>query len=580
MAVSFSAAAAAAAGRPLSRRPSAVTGATAPFVPPGPRRRMSIVSTVEAGDYLFSLPRERRKSEGSVSVATAAGAGADVAPDEYSDSDSDDDDLDLEMGPPAALKIDTGAVPATGGPTTPAGSALSPGDRPPISSAKGSSASLAAQRFTPGRRRFILLVVSSAGLVAPLCTTIYLPALKTIQNDLGTTEVLINLTVTLFVVVLGIAPLIWAPLSDTLGRRPVYLLTLSLLVVSSAACAGSVNVWMLLAFRMLQAAGSSSVLSIGAGSISDIYPAAERGKALGTFYLGPLVGPVIGPVIGGTLAQYAGWRWIFGFVAIVSAILLVLIYFVLPETLRRPKGARPRPSFASNLLELRHANVSLVVLDVCIIFLALYGVTTLFGRSMSNAYGFTESQVGLLYVAQGVGNVIGSLFGGWYSDRTMNRATPPGGSPPPEARLGTTWLGAVLLPAGLLLYGWGLQALAHPAVPVSGTVLLGAGLMVSSTSVNTYLVDCYPKASASIISTNNLFRYLVSASAPIFVPYMIAAMGNGWTQTFFAVLNLLGWLGVLAVWKFGGKWRANAAAKAEEKAAAKAAAKEAAAGGG
>ncbi|KAI9005090.1 hypothetical protein DFJ74DRAFT_742633 [Hyaloraphidium curvatum] len=88
--------------------------------------------------------------------------------------------------------------------------------------------------------------------------------------------------------------------------------------------------------------------------------------------------------------------------------------------------------------------------------------------------------------------------------------------------------------------------LAVRAALVGRSVLLGAGLMVSSTSVNTYLVDCYPKASASIISTNNLFRYLVSASAPIFVPYMIAAMGNGWTQTFFAALNLLGWLGVLA----------------------------------
>ncbi|CAG8717896.1 29097_t:CDS:2, partial [Racocetra persica] len=68
--------------------------------------------------------------------------------------------------------------------------------------------------------------------------------------------------------------------------------------------------------RSFQACGGSSVISIGAGTLSDIFITTERGRAFGWFYLGPLLGPVIGPTIGGYLTQYLGWRFIFGFLSL------------------------------------------------------------------------------------------------------------------------------------------------------------------------------------------------------------------------------------------------------------------------
>lgn len=574
---------------PVVSRMASVNAASAPFVAPSSRRRMSIITTAESGDVLFGLPSERHQRRGSVvsvrsaisatGSAGAAGVGPSsastlpaAADDIDSEDDSDDEDdavLDVFLEPqPLRIDPNGGATILDGAPLSPA---LSANSRNAISNAKLSSASLGAgqpgdmptaPRFSQGRKRFILATVAAAGMVAPLCTTVYLPAIHTIQQDLQTTELLINLTVTLFVIVLAIAPLVWAPISDSLGRRPVYLISLSLLVVASAACAGSVNVGMLMAFRMLQATGSSSVLSIGAGTLSDIFEPEERGQAMGLFFLGPLVGPVIGPMIGGVLSQYAGWRWIFGFVSIVSFIILVLIYFVLPETLKKTAGGpKKRPNLFATMLELRHPFVSLVIVDVCVVFMSLYGVSTLFGRQMADTYGFSDSVVGFLFVGQGIGNIAGSVFGGWYADRTMAAGRRPdertGILPPPvpEHRLITTWVGAVLLPGGLLIYGWGLQNALPFAVPLVGTVLLGAGLMSFSTSTNTYLVDCYPRTSASIISLNNCFRYLVSACAPLFVPSIIKAIGVGWTQTMFACMNWVAWLGVLSVWWFGTGWR-------------------------
>ena len=498
-------------------RMASINAVSAPYVAQSRTRRLSLVTSAESGDFVFSIPRERRGSAVSNLSARSGvgsfGAGPVQREDVYDDEDDEDEDDEGSMAEDYVapgrepLRVDTSNILAASGdahelaisPRSTPTSAGPPqsGNGIAITVNKASSASLGTfgdqappPRFSKARKNFILATVALAGLVAPLCTTVYLPAIATIQEDLQTTEVLINLTVSLFVVVLAIAPLVWAPVSDTLGRRPVYLISLSLLVVASAACAGSVNVEMLIVFRMLQATGSSSVLSIGAGTISDIFEPKERGRALGLFFLGPLIGPVIGPVIGGTLSQYVGWRWIFGFVSAVSFVILLMVYFLLPETLLKTKsyGSKKRPSFFAMALELRHPFVTLVILNICLIFVSLYGVTTLFSRQMSTTYGFSDSVIGLLFLGQGFGNIAGSLFGGWYSDWTMSARRVPdemtGLIPPlvPEHRLITSWVGAVLLPGGLLMYGWGLQKVTSWLVPFFGTVLLGAGLMMYSTS--------------------------------------------------------------------------------------------------
>lgn len=73
---------------------------------------------------------------------------------------------------------------------------------------------------------------------------------------------------------------------------------------------------MLTVMRILCGAAASSVQSVGAGTISDIWKPEERGKAVGLFYLGPLCGPLFAPVIGGVLAQRWNWRATMWFIAI------------------------------------------------------------------------------------------------------------------------------------------------------------------------------------------------------------------------------------------------------------------------
>ena len=90
-------------------------------------------------------------------------------------------------------------------------------------------------------------------------------------GELHTTDSVIADTVAIFIVTMGLAPLIWSPLSGFYGRRPIYMASMPILMVASIGVALSPNVGALIGTRILQAIGGSSVLAVGAGSIGDIY---------------------------------------------------------------------------------------------------------------------------------------------------------------------------------------------------------------------------------------------------------------------------------------------------------------------
>ena len=130
---------------------------------------------------------------------------------------------------------------------------------------------------------------------------------------------------------MAIFPLWWSSFSETLGRRTIYLTSFTLFLVWNVLAAVSVNISMLVVMRILGGGAAASVQAVGAGTIADIWEVKERGRAMGIFYLGPLMGPLLGPIIGGALAERLGWRSTLWFLAIYGAILLIFLFFALPE---------------------------------------------------------------------------------------------------------------------------------------------------------------------------------------------------------------------------------------------------------
>ncbi|KAI8939501.1 hypothetical protein NX059_003272 [Plenodomus lindquistii] len=135
-------------------------------------------------------------------------------------------------------------------------------------------------------------------------------------------------------IVAGIAPALIGDMADVTGRRVVYLLTMGIYCVANVGIAVQSSWAALFVLRMVQSAGSAATIAIGYGVVADIAGPAERGGFVGTLLLGPNVATAIGPVLGGVLVQQPGWRWIFWFLAIASAVCFFSMMIYLPETCR------------------------------------------------------------------------------------------------------------------------------------------------------------------------------------------------------------------------------------------------------
>jgi multidrug resistance protein len=146
----------------------------------------------------------------------------------------------------------------------------------------------------------------------------FAPGVSQVATEFGTTnEMLQSLVVSIYVLGLALGPLVLAPLSEVYGRWICYAICNVLYTVFTVACAVSTNMPMLIVFRFLAGCMGSAPLAVGGGSIADMFPVSQRGKALSMYTLGPVSGAAIWPFAGGFLSEAKGWRWIFWVLAIV-----------------------------------------------------------------------------------------------------------------------------------------------------------------------------------------------------------------------------------------------------------------------
>ncbi|KAG0052199.1 hypothetical protein BGZ83_002886 [Gryganskiella cystojenkinii] len=191
------------------------------------------------------------------------------------------------------------------------------------------------------KKNIVVFTIAYCAFIAPLASSIYMPAVLQVKEDLHTTESLVSASLSVYVLFMGIMPVFWASLCDYYGRRPIYLASMFIFILGSLLAALSKNFWVFFVMRAIQAWGSSSVMSVGGGSLSDIFHSGERGTAFGLFYVGPLIAPMIGPIIGGVMSDRIGWRSTMWLLLGTAVVAFLLVLFILPETYR--KNIDPAP---------------------------------------------------------------------------------------------------------------------------------------------------------------------------------------------------------------------------------------------
>ncbi|CCG81587.1 putative MFS multidrug resistance transporter [Taphrina deformans PYCC 5710] len=440
-------------------------------------------------------------------------------------------------------------------------------------------------RAYSGRTKsFLVFVVACAATSGPMSCGIMFPALAGIEADLGCSATVANLSVSVFLLGMGVSPLWLAYVSEHFGRRPVYLVTFALYVLFTVLTGFSGSVAGLLCFRALAALSAGSAQALGAGTIADIYVVRERGHAIGWFYLGPLVAPLVAPVLGGLLTAAGSWRNTQWFLAALGALVLVLLVFCLPETLHDLKrleilddgarGGRREPTGGEVLLHtladplrtflfLRHPAVTCSVVFASLNFGGLYVMNISVEYAFSRApYRFSTVVIGCLYLGNSTGYILGSIVGGRWCDAVLRRAQVESGkaeSVPPERRIGVNaWTGAALAPLGIILYGWTIDGGLFWFAPLVGTFLFGLGTMFIYSAVTTYLIDVLPGRSSSAMALNNFVRNVLACAGSVLAVPAIDALGEGVLFSIIGGLFILSTLLVLAIVLKGDEWREKA----------------------
>ncbi|KAG1869008.1 MFS general substrate transporter [Suillus subalutaceus] len=184
----------------------------------------------------------------------------------------------------------------------------------------------------------VLVIISGASMIAGLCANIQNPANAQIEQQLHASSGDISLSLSLFILMQGNCPIIWSAISEIKGRKMVYLCSVALFTLGSAIVAVSNTIGLMIGMRILQGAGSSAVIAIGAATLADIYEPHQRGTMMGVYYSAPLLGPSLGPIIGGALTQGLGWRAIFWFLVIWGGMIFSAFLFLFKDTFRKERS--------------------------------------------------------------------------------------------------------------------------------------------------------------------------------------------------------------------------------------------------
>jgi len=156
--------------------------------------------------------------------------------------------------------------------------------------------------------------------------------LEGVSAEFHVSEEVSLLTITVFVVGFGVGPMAFAPLSEIVGRRPIYASTLLLAVIFTIPGAVAKNIATLIVTRAIAGICFSAPMTLVGGTLADLWRNEERGVPMAAFSAAPFIGPAIGPLVGGFLSDAAGWRWLYWIQLILSAIVWVAISFTVPET--------------------------------------------------------------------------------------------------------------------------------------------------------------------------------------------------------------------------------------------------------
>lgn len=390
-----------------------------------------------------------------------------------------------------------------------------------------------------------------------------------------------TLTVSLMVVGFLVGPLLWAPLSEQIGRRPVYFISYFLYTIFNIPVALSPNIGGVLVCRFLLGVFASSVLTNVGASLVDMHNE-TRGLAIAFFSFCPYTGPVLGGIVNGFISVDSGRYDLMVWMNMAFGGVMWILMATIPETyapvILKKRAKRLRAETGNDkimteqeatplsFMELVNNNlvrplkfiVSEPVLDlicgfVALIYALLYAFFFAYPYIFLELYGFRDDKIGLMYVPILIGAFFAVLttpiLEKRYQRMTKRR------EPTPEDRLVGALIGSPFPCIALFILG----ATSYKHIiwvgPALSGIAFGYGMVLIYYSLNNYIIDTYAKYAASALATKVFLRSAGGAAFPLFVTQMYEGLGLQWASWLLAFVSLAMILVPFSFYKYGSALR-------------------------
>lgn len=255
-------------------------------------------------------------------------------------------------------------------------------------------------------------VLAMLTALGPLSTDFYLPSLPEIARALGTDIAGAQATLSAFLFGFAAGQIVWGPLSDRLGRRPVLLIGLGLFLVMTLACAFAPSIEALIGARFAQALGASGPIVLGRAMVRDLYDGPRAGRELAR--MGMIMGlvPAVAPVVGGLLQNAFGWRSTFIATLLVGLAVLAVVATIMPETIRRrsPEKLSLLAIFHGFGVLLQNPAYRVYVSLTSLAYAGLFSFISGSSFVLIGIYGLTPPVYGLSFGCVVLGYILGTIL--------------------------------------------------------------------------------------------------------------------------------------------------------------------------
>jgi DHA1 family multidrug resistance protein-like MFS transporter len=439
------------------------------------------------------------------------------------------------------------------------------------------------------KRALITTVICLYTFVVYTTSAIYTSSTEGIMREFGVSSLVATLGLSLYVLGYGVGPLVFSPLSEipTIGRNPVYIVTMFLFVIISIPTAFVGNFPGLMVLRFLQGFFGSPCLASGGASIGDLYSLMSLPYAMMAWVSAAYCGPALGPLLSGFAVPVKGWRWSLFESIWASAPVLILMFVFLPETssatilLRRAERLRKihnnKRFMSQSEIDQRNMRVSDIAIDAlikpleitikdpavlfvqiytAIIYGIYYSFFEVFPLVYPVDYGMNLGQIGLVFLCIMVSCIIGIALYVAYIYYWMNPRIMRLGFPAQEERLIPALPASFGPTIGLFLFAWTARASIHWIVPTIGITIYGATVFIVMQCIFVYIPLSYPKYAASLFAANDFFRSALACGSVLFAHPLFGNLGVARGTSLLGGLSVIGIIGIWLLYFYGARLRA------------------------